>query len=111
MIDFEQVWQQILEIARTKKPIYTLTQKIRNDISFVNKNTIIVVSEKTGKPRKLSKRDFRKVWDYLRIRKQITCRRDEEVIVFNQRIIMSFLACLPNVRVTLRPQTLHLTDC
>jgi len=114
MKDFEQAWRQILKIARSESVIYTISHKNRNSIVSVEPNSITVRSEasKTGNSRKLPKSDFRKVWNHLAIHKQVTCRNDKEVIVPNQRIIMAFLARLQNcVKVTHKPQTLHLTDC
>lgn len=109
-MDFEQVWQQILEIARRKKNegIYTLSQDKRrahNQIVSVMENAIDVVSEKTREQRKLPKRDFRRCWKVLIEDGQLSI---PPVHVWNERIIMAFLAYLPNVEYSTRPQTLYL---
>lgn len=112
-MSFEHVWQQILEIARTRKELRTLGRRgqwmgVRNKIVSVSENAIVVMSETTNRARKLTKSTFRRVWNALTIHRQITCRRDEEVLVPHQRIVMAFLAHLPNVEYSYRPQTLHL---
>ena len=108
MTDFERVWQQILEVARTIGEITTLTHKVSNQVVSVAEEAIVVKSKRTEQPRQLAKSMFRRVYDTLTIHRQIMCKRDEDVLVSHQRIIMAFLAHLPNVEYSIRPQTLYL---
>ena len=108
MTNFEQVWQQILQIARTREEICTLGNRrrgVRNQIVSVHEDGITVVSERTGTKRKLRRRDFQRCWEVLIEDGQLSI---PPVHVGNERIIMAFLAHLPNVEYSHEPQTLHL---
>ncbi|MHA1595514.1 MAG: hypothetical protein ACTSXX_12380 [Candidatus Baldrarchaeia archaeon] len=114
-LNFEKVWEDILEIARMKKDegIRTLTMGVLNQIVSVSRNAIIVKSKRTGKERALTKEDFRCLWETLRRKKQL----DVDDIYENcyeqywkkiGRIMMAFLAHLPYVEYSLNPQKLYL---
>ncbi len=106
-LDFEDVWKDILEVARIKKDtgIQTLTRKILNKIVSVREDAIYVMSEATGNIRKLSKSDFKECWNALIKNGKLSI---PPVHVWNERIIMAFLAHLPYIEYSLNPQTLYL---
>lgn len=105
-IEFEKVWQQILRCAREKGEISTLDRRILNRIVSFAENAVYVVSEKTKRQRCISKRDFQRCWNVLIENGRLSI---PPVHVWNERIIMAFLAHLPCVEFSLRPLTLYLT--
>jgi hypothetical protein len=105
IMDFEHVWQQILEIARKRDEICTISQGVPNKILFVHKNAIVVSSERTGNPRYLTKANFIRCWTVLVENGQLSI---PPVHVGNERIILALLARLPNVEYSTKPkQTLY----
>lgn len=111
---FEQVWQQILEVAEIneKKGIYTLgrdvhSRGVHNQIVEINENYIVVISEKPlkspkQKRRKLKKEGFQCLWNTLRKRGQLDVYdiKEECNKQYHQktgRIMMAFLAQLESL--------------
>lgn len=72
-LNFENVWEDLLEVARMKESIgiHTLTKGVLNQIVSVSNDAIVVRSEKTGKERVLMKEDFRCLWELLRRRRRL----------------------------------------
>jgi len=110
MLDFEQVWQDIRHVASSKTPIYTLSQKVPNDVLSCNESSIVVKSRRTKRPRELKKKMFQQFWEMLVEQGQMN---GDEFFEHTRRlpwhgcIIMAFLAHLPHVEYSLNPLTLH----
>ena len=83
---------------------FIIDRGIRNEIVSVTGNTIFVASEKTKRRRLLPKADFRRCWNILTQNGQLSI---PPVHVWNERIVMAFLAHLPCVEYSIRPLTLH----
>ena len=58
-MDFEEVWQDIIDNLNVGEEVYTLTQRVRNRITDVGRDSITVMPERTKKERKPLKRDFK----------------------------------------------------
>jgi len=116
ILDFEQVWRKILQVAKEKGEVCTLTQKIPNQIVSVSESAITVMSERTGyrKTRELTKEDFRSLWEVLMRRGKLNVEdilHDCYNVYWKKigRIMMTFLAFLSDVEYSTRPQqTLYL---
>ncbi|MHC1599265.1 MAG: peroxide stress protein YaaA [Candidatus Methanospirareceae archaeon] len=63
--EFEEIWEEILEIARRKVSIETLGMQVENEIIPVKSDRIMVVSERTGKERPVRKEDVKMDWEIL----------------------------------------------
>ena len=105
ILEFEKVWLQILRCAHEKREVSTLDRGIVNRIVSLTDSAIVVVSEKTKRERSISKKDFQRCWRVLRENGRLFI---PPVHVWNERIIMAFLAHLPYVEYSLRPLTLYL---
>ena len=103
--DFEDVWGEILEIARRKASIKTLGMCVENEIISVESDRIMVVSERTGKERPVRKEDVKMDWEIL-ANKGLLQKGEEKS--WHGSIVAAFLAELPFVDYTLRPRTLYL---
>ena len=106
MPKFEQVWQQIREIASLSPVIHTLSQKVPNKIIHVDEDAIFVVSERTDREREVEKKMFQMFWEVLEQQGQMV--QEDVPYPLHGRIIMAILARLPYVEYSLKPQTLYL---
>jgi hypothetical protein len=104
----DKVWRDLIELARSKDAIPTLSQHVLDEISVSTKG-IIVVSERTSKPRLLTKEKVRPFWSVLE-QKGILTREDIPLPdrMYVGRIIFSLLAHLPYVEYETKPQKLYL---
>jgi hypothetical protein len=105
ILEFEEVWPKILRCANKSREVSTLDRGIVNRIVSLTDSAIVVVSEKTKRQRSISKKDFQRCWSVLIADGRLFI---PPVHVWNERIIMAFLAHLPYVEYSLRPLTLHL---
>ena len=103
--DFEEVWEEILEIARMKDSIKTLDMRVENEIISVKSDRIMVVSERTGKERPVRKEDVKMDWEILASKGSLQIGEENS---WHGSIVAAFLAELPFVGYTLRPRTLYL---
>ena len=103
--DFEEVWEEILEIARRKASIKTLGMRVENEILSVESDKIMVVSERTGKERPVRKEDVKMDWEILASKGSLQIGEEKS---WHGSIVAAFLAELPFVDYTLRPRTLYL---
>ena len=103
--DFEEVWGEILEIARRKVSIKTLGMRVENEIISVKSDKIMVVSERTGKERPVRKEDVKMDWEILVNKGSLQIGEEKS---WHGSIVAAFLAELPFVGYTLRPRTLYL---
>lgn len=103
--DFEDVWEEILEIARRKVSIETLGMRVENEILSVKSDRIMVVSERTGKERPVRKEDVKMDWEILASKGTLQIGEEKS---WHGSIVAAFLAELPFVGYTLRPRTLYL---
>ena len=103
--DFEDVWEEILEIARRKASIKTLGMRVENEILSVKSDKIMVVSERTGKERPVRKEDVKMDWEILASKGSLQIGEEKS---WHGSIVAAFLAELPFVDYTLRPRTLYL---
>jgi hypothetical protein len=102
---FEKVWEDILEFAERERSVRTLDQKILNRVVDVQKDQIVVVSERTGKERPVKKEDVKADWEILAGKGTLVNGEEKS---WHGSIIAAFLAQLPYISYTLRPRTLYL---
>lgn len=103
--DFEDVWEEILEIARRKASIKTLGMRVQNEIISVKSDKIMVVSERTSKERPVRKEEVKMDWEILASKGTLQIGEEKS---WHGSIVATFLAELPFVGYTLRPRTLYL---
>lgn len=105
---FDKVWEDLLELTKSKNSITTLSQHVFNEIS-VTSGGIVVISERKLKRRLLRKERVKSFWSILE-QKGTLVRADisSPVRMYVGRIIFSLLAHLPYVEYETRPQRLYL---
>ena len=111
-MDFEEVWQDIIDNLNVGEEVYTLTQRVRNRITDVGRDSITVMSERTKKERKLLKRDFKPFVDYLLNRGSLDFMHDLPESDWRHKgaIIIAILAKLDYVDYETRPRRLFLRN-
>jgi len=111
-MDFEEVWQDIIDNLNVGEEVYTLTQRVRNRITDVGRDSITVMSERTKKERKLLKRDFKPFVDYLLNRGSLDFMHDlpESDWIGRGAIIIAILTKLDYVDYETRPRRLFLRN-
>lgn len=100
---FERVWQDILNVARSRKEIKTLVQEKINAIVNVLDLSITVKSKETRNKRILPKKDFQYTWDRLRLKGIIGLQDIDPELRGRKSIIFAFLAILPYVNYKIEP--------
>lgn len=103
--NLEEVWEEILDIARRKDSIQTLGLELNNEIIAIKPDKIIVISERTGKERPVRKEDVRMDWEILASKGSLRIGEEKS---WHGSIVAEFLAELPFIDYTLRPRTLYL---
>ena len=111
-MDFEEVWQDIIDNLNVGEEVYTLTQRVRNRVTYVGRDSITVMSERTGKERKLKKRDFKPFVEHLLNRRSLDFMQDLSESVWRHKgaIIIAILAKLDYVDYETRPRRLFLRN-
>jgi len=107
---FEKVWQDILNIARSRKEIKTLVREKINEIVDVFDVSITVKSKETRNKRILPKKDFQYAWDRLRLKKIIGLQDIDPELRGRKSIIFAFLANLPYVNYEIKPLKIQLKE-
>ncbi len=102
---FEKVWNDIVSFAEDQQGVRTLDQKILNKVVSIEKDQIIVVSERTGKERPVKKEDVKADWEILAGKGSLVNGEEKS---WHGSIIAAFLAQLPYVSYSLRPRTLYI---
>jgi len=109
---FESVWNDIVEVAKRRDSISTLSRGVKNRIVNVKDDMITLRSELTKKERSLMKEEFRRFWEILYGEGKLNFLKDikDPKLVRVGSVIISFLARLPNVEHQLKPRVLYLMD-
>lgn len=109
-MDFEEIWQDIINNLHEGKLIYTLSQRVQNKVTYVGRDYIKVVSEKTGKERKFKKEDFKPFVDCLINRGTLDFVHDlpERDWIGRGAIIIAILTKLDYISYDVEPRRLFL---
>lgn len=107
-MDFEEIWQDIINNFHEGEVVYTLSQKVPNKILYVGSDSLKVKSEKTGKVRKIKKEDFKPFVDSLLRNRSLDFMHDlsEKDWIFKGAIIIVILAKLDYIDYETRPRRL-----
>jgi len=106
---FDEVWHDIIELARSDDEISTLVQKKLNYILRVDNEKIIVQSKATENQRELLKENFQYAWNKLIQFGKIVLNDIEPELRGRKSIIFTFLEKLPYIEYKTKPLTLQLT--
>jgi len=107
---FDEIWKDILTIARSQTEIRTLVRKFLNFIINVNESKIVVQSKNTENIRNLLKDDFQYAWEKLVQYRKIILNDIEPELRGRKSIIFSFLEKLDYVDYKIKPLTLLLKE-
>lgn len=105
----EHVWQDIVNLAKKKKSIATLSRGVKNRILKVQKDRIVLRSEMTKTERHVHKQDVHHFWNILSRKGKLHFPQDiaDPAMVRIGSIMISFLARLPYIEHSTKPRILH----
>ncbi len=106
MDNFEEIWNNHIK-SLEKKKIYSIARNAESEILEVN-DRFLVRRSSIGMTGKIYKVEFKRIYDILQEKGQITRKEIVEHAQAFSSFIVAVFAQLPNVRMIARPTTLTL---
>lgn len=103
---FDEVWKDVQVVLSNKTSVETLVRKVKNKIISVEKDHVKLMSERTGRIRKVPRSQFEHVWNILATG-GCYVSRDHQPYIHSQ-IICAILSLLNYIEVSYNPLTLYL---
>ena len=95
---FDFIWLDLIKILKEREAVYTLSQqKVENKITKISSNFIEVVSEDTGKPRRIEKDDIEYAWNMLFEKETLEIDDVEPHLRYRKSIVIALLEQLPYI--------------